>query len=124
MYVFAEDPGSGSDPPRGFGFLRELTQGEFIFINDMDPPNTLYHFANADLVVNIGKRLEIHYRPEKGGGGGGVECGIPSRSYPPPPPPPHTHTNRKLVFADNRTYFPQAHHAVDTAERTSGLPLL
>ena len=92
MYVFAEDPGSGSGPPRGFGCLisRELIQSEFIFINDVDPPSTLYHFANADLVVNIGKRLVVHHGSGKGEklNAESFKCRVVQSPPPPPPAPP------------------------------------
>ena len=56
IYVFAESPPSGRGPPPGFEFLTDLLP-DGIFVNDMDSPSTLYHFANADMVVNFGKWL-------------------------------------------------------------------
>ena len=87
MHVFAEDPGSGANPPKGFGFLQGLINGECTFVNDMDPPNTLYHFANADMVISSGKisadTLQAKWQ---------WTC----QPFPRPPPPPHTpiHTPR------------------------------
>lgn len=92
IHVFAEDPGSGTNPPRGFGFLQDLIKGECIFVNDMDTPNTLYHFANADMVIS------------GGGGGGGAwnslrtigpfAFALSKKQH----PPPHTQNRKTLLF--------------------------
>jgi hypothetical protein len=55
-YVFCENRTSDNKPPAGFEFLADIF-GEFTYVGDLEAPSTLYHWANADMVITSGARL-------------------------------------------------------------------
>ena len=55
MYMFVESPNSGDGPVPGFEFLVDMVPEDTVFVTDMDAGSTLYHFANADMLVNTGE---------------------------------------------------------------------
>lgn len=52
VHVFSQHDQPGK-PPQGFEFLKTLMP-KAVFVNDLDTPTTLYHMANADMVVTSG----------------------------------------------------------------------
>lgn len=57
-YFFSEDSGSGTGPPTGFPFLKALFTDSY-FVNTMGVEPTLYHFANADLLIATGSSFPL-----------------------------------------------------------------
>lgn len=60
VYFFSESPTAPAlAPPDGFGFLAQLVPGA-VFVNHMDTQATLYHLANADMVITSGTHSPTH----------------------------------------------------------------
>ena len=58
IFFFSESQVSGDRPPIGFEFLADMPL-DVRFINHLNASETLVHFANADMLVNLGSSFSL-----------------------------------------------------------------